>query len=81
MIPDEELGLLIMEQQKHLHQLTGPGMHYFGATLFAGQCGRFLGKLRRMEVISDIELVRLFAADVGILTKPSSCRTREKGDN
>lgn len=58
-------GLLILEQQKHLQGFEGQGKRYFGATIFSGQCGRLLGKMRRQEVLHDSTLIDVFAADVG----------------
>jgi hypothetical protein len=61
----EEHGLLILEQQKHLQAFEGYSLRHFGATIFSGQCGRLLGKMRRQEVIHDLDLIEVFGADVG----------------
>ncbi len=61
----EEHGLLILEQQKHLQEFKGVGLRHFGSTIFSGQCGRLLGKMRRQEVIHDYELIEVFGADIG----------------
>lgn len=65
----EEIGSLIVEQQKHLEEFSDPNLRYFGTTIFSGQCGRFLGKLRRLEVIQNMDKIELFAADVGVYDK------------
>lgn len=62
----EQTGSFIIQKQKHLQEFGDPDLRYYRSTLFAGQCGRFLGKIRGMEVIHDIDQIDIFAADLGI---------------
>ncbi|MHA1755928.1 MAG: hypothetical protein ACTSVV_04095 [Promethearchaeota archaeon] len=60
------LGIDLIEEQKHLQQFTDPNLTFLNNTIFAGQCGRLLGKLRRQERITNIDLIKLQASDIGI---------------
>ena len=61
------LGMDLIEEQKHLQQFSDPNLRYLNNTIFAGKCGRLLGKLRRQERITNIELVKIQASDIGII--------------
>lgn len=63
----KNIGSLIIEEQKHLQEYSGSSLKYYANTIRAGQIGRILGKLRKQEVISNIEKIEVFAADVGII--------------
>jgi hypothetical protein len=63
---DKDLGSIVIEEQKHLQEYSDPALKYFSKTLTAGQLGRLLGKLRKLEVIKDFEKIKVFAADLGI---------------
>ena len=62
---EERIGTLVIEGQKHLQEFTSPNLRYYQATLLAGQVGRFLGKIRGLEVIHDPKVIDIFLADVG----------------
>ena len=63
----KDIGSLIIEEQKHLQEYSGTGLKYYANTIRAGQIGRILGKLRKQEVITNIDKIEVFAADVGII--------------
>lgn len=63
---DKDIGSIVIEEQKHLQEYSDPALKYFSKTLTAGQLGRLLGKLRKLEVIKDFEKIKVFAADLGI---------------
>jgi hypothetical protein len=59
-------GSFVIEKQKHLQEFSNPALRFYGATLFAGQAGRILGKFRKQEVISNSDKISQFGADIGI---------------
>jgi len=59
-------GSFVIEKQKHLQEFSNPALRFYGATLFAGQAGRILGKFRKQEVISNRDKISQFGADIGI---------------
>jgi hypothetical protein len=59
-------GSFLIEKQKHLQEFNSPKLRYYKTTMFAGQAGRMLGKLRSHEVISNIDKILQFGADLGI---------------
>lgn len=66
MFSDAELGSLIIEIQKQLQIFDNSSLKYYRGTLFAGQSGRILGKLRGQEAITNIDKVLQFGAESGI---------------
>lgn len=59
-------GSFLIEKQKHLQEFSSPKLRYYKSTMFAGQAGRMLGKLRSHEVITNIDKILQFGADLGI---------------
>jgi len=66
MTSDAKKGIWIIRTQKHLQDFVGPNLSYFDSTIVAGQCGRLMSRMRKLEVIDYIKLKAL-AVDLGIM--------------
>lgn len=66
MLTTSSIGSIIIEEQKHLQEYTGPALSLYSNTIRLGQMARIMGKMRRLEVISNPDLLAVFGADVGI---------------
>ncbi len=66
MLITSNIGSIIIEEQKHLQEYTGPALSYYSNTIRLGQMARMMGKMRRLEVISNPDILAVFGADVGI---------------
>jgi len=65
---DVTRGIWIVRTQKHLQEFSNTlALNYFDSTIIAGQCGRFLSRLRKLETI-DFDKLKVMASDLGILS-------------
>lgn len=62
-----KIGAWIVDVQKHLQEYSGAELSLFDATIVAGKTARLLAKLRKMEVIEDLQKLEALAAPIGIL--------------
>jgi hypothetical protein len=61
----EKTGIWIVRTQKHLQDFVGPYLNYYDSIIVAGQCGRLMSRLRKMEAI-EFDKLKVLASDIGI---------------